>query len=407
MSPSSRTGRLLLIPAALAGLVACNTPEEDVLEAQSPLVQGDDSSTPTPDLVTSSVGSVALAGMAFTDPDSSAWTTVYASGGQLTWPSPYDIDPNWIHLAWRPTGSFGAEIAKLASRDGYDFDLYINGEKLTQGSDADTSDFSAGLVSGPTFACPAPDGCLGMVFKGTVLRAVPGTWTFKLVFWKVPPSTERAAVILPGSRVESRPPSVVATNPAPVAGPASLAAKTILKTAVYGIVNPHPNPVSYFQAAMVPIFRHQSCSTCHSLGTPAALAGHHHGLLYEEMIGTTQTSHGTQLRCDSGCHKYVIEDVMQTLSQVNFLETEWMAPGSDMDINWSAKSDQQICAKVKSNLTSNAATVQHFGADARVAWAVSSGELPSLPAHSKAPPGSYQGLQHIIAVWTQNGRRCP
>jgi hypothetical protein len=409
MSPSSRTVRLLLIPSALAGFVACSTPDEDVVETQSPLVQGgsDDSSTPPPDLVASSVGSVALAGMAFTDQDSGEWTTVSASGGQLTWPNPYDIDPHWIHLAWRPTGSFGAEIAKLASGDGYNFDLYLNGEKLTQGSDAGSADFVAGVVSGPTFACPAPEGCLGMVFNGSVLRAIPGVWTFELVFWKVPPSTQRVAVVLPGSRVESRSPSVVATNPTAVVGPASPAAQPILKTAVFGIVNPHPNPVSYFQAKMVPTFRHQSCSTCHSLGTPAALAAHHHGLLTEEMIGATQTSHGTQLRCDSGCHKYVIEDVMKDLAQVNFLETEWMTPGSDMDINWSAKSDQQICAKVKSNLTSAAATAQHFGADARIAWAVSSGALPALPAHPTAPPHSYEGLQHIVAVWNENGRRCP
>jgi hypothetical protein len=418
MSLKPRIIRSFLIPAALTSLVACSAPDQDLSPAQDPLVQGQtgtsDPSTPPPSVDTSAFASVQLAGMAFSDPFTSQWTTVTTSNGQMVWPNPFDLDPHWVHFAWKPIGGFSAtEIQKLATGDGYHLDLYLNGEKLTPGPNGNSGDFFVGTIGGDAFGCPTGQSCLATTFPGSKIRSYPGTWTLKLVFWKT--AALRGAVIAgPAPGVESRT-SVTAqarlapvpeTQPAPVA---SAADKPIAKTTTsVGTVSPHPNPVSFFQATMVPIFRHQNCATCHSLGSAATLAAHHHGLLYENQITTTVTPRGTQLRCGSGCHGLAISYVVKNLPQANFLETEWMAPASDMDLNWSTKSDQQICATIKSNLSSGAATLQHFSGDARVAWAVTSGELPqNLSSHPTAPPHDYDSLQQIIYAWIDSGRRCP
>ena len=99
---------------------------------------------------------------------------------------------------------------------------------------------------------------------------------------------------------------------------------------------------------------------------------------------------------------------MNALPQVNFTETEWRVPGADMSIIWSTMTDKQICGTLAYSLVTADAVQQHFGADARIAWAVASGALPQgLDAHATAPPHNYNRLQQIVAAWLGSGRRCP
>src|SRR5262245_31762800 len=130
--------------AALLGVVACSAPEEGSTDFAAPLVQGEasdsTSSGQTPlDPIAGAIGGLRLAGLSFTDKAAGTWTTVPAAGGAVTWPSPYDIDPNWIHLAWAPWGSMtSADAWKLATGDGYKMEVFVNGQKQQQGPDGNS-----------------------------------------------------------------------------------------------------------------------------------------------------------------------------------------------------------------------------------------------------------------------------
>ena len=175
---------VLLVPAAFSGLIACNAPEDDAIEIAAALTQspsGGTSTAATPPNAASAIGGLRLAGLSFTDPDSSEWTTVKASAAAVTWPSPYDLDPHWVHIAWAPFGSMtSTEVWKLATGDGYELDLYVNGVKQTQGPDGFTGDFYVTPVSGDFFSCPGNVTCLGTSMNGPKLRKHPGALTIKI-----------------------------------------------------------------------------------------------------------------------------------------------------------------------------------------------------------------------------------
>ncbi len=50
----------------------------------------------------------------------------------------------------------------------------------------------------------------------------------------------------------------------------------------------------------------------------------------------------------------------------------------------------------------------HFFEDARIGWAVHSGEIPTnKPALSKAPPGDYYAFVDMMTPWIDGGQACP
>jgi hypothetical protein len=175
-------------------------------------------------------------------------------------------------------------------------------------------------------------------------------------------------------------------------------------TVVTGKATTHPTSAqhSYFAGALIPTFRHSNCSTCHSLGSEAVLAAEHGPWSSAVQVVPEATPHGTLLTCEFTCH-----DVADVVPGETFTQTEWMAPAFDQGLNFSTRTDAQICAKLKQRLPTGDAVLEHFLEDARIAWAVEDGDKPFGIAGPSAWPNSYQDLAANVSAWVASGMPCP
>jgi hypothetical protein len=319
---------------------------------------------------------LSLSGFNFWDrATSSVMTVTTPVTGELVWPSPYDLQTPHVNFAWAPDASLSAtDIANIANGDGYAVEMYLDGQKLGNAVEGQGYGTFYTTVATPDFGaelgCPQGQTCLLTSVDGSILHDHPGAWSLQLVYWRT--------MVRFGA--------------------------TVSKQTINGYVRPNPSPRNYFQDQIAPIFQSAACSKCHSLGSPQVLAAQHQGLLSVDQIGLTLTDHGTQLRCNGGCHT----DIAQSVPGTTFAVTEWMAPAFDMGIDWTGKTPSQICNTVKANLPTTAEMDAHFFGDARIAWAVNSGVLPlgagSVP---KAPPGDYTQFVNRVSAWTDGGQGCP
>jgi hypothetical protein len=294
--------------------------------------------------------------------------TITPQNGHLVWPSPYDLVPSLIHFVWSPEGTFtSTEMTKLIAGQGYDLELRVDDEKLVEASNGILNDFYITTMTGDFTGCPSGKTCLGTSVRGAKMFSYPGVWDMKLTFWKE---------VLPGQIPD--------------------------KANILADISPNPTPKSYFAEKVGPIFKHARCSTCHSLGSKDAIVAQHHGMVSLSDIYETPTDHGTQLRC-SNCHG----GIKFAVPGEGFNETEWMVPKFDMGIDWTGKTFSQICAKVKSRLTTKEAMEEHFFEDARIAWAVHSGVVPGGTMKPKAPPGNFADFKVLMEAWIQGGSPCP
>lgn len=309
-----------------------------------------------------------LVGVWYLDLTNGDMVNVPKVNGHFTWPSPYDIIPLHVHFVWEPAGTLtSTEIPKIAASQGYDLELRVDDQKLTRAAGGGVGDFYTTTMTSGFGGCPVGKTCLGTSVTGEKMFEFSGVWDMKVAFWPT-------------------------SAPAPVD-----------KKFVTGYVSPNPVHTSYFADKIAPIFKHERCSTCHSLGSKAKLVDQHHGLITAGAISETVTPRGTQLRCGSGCHVAIGSSVPGE----SFNETEWMVPKADMGIDWTGKDAAQICATVTSKLTTEQAMEEHFFEDARIAWAVHSGVVPNGTAKPKAPPGDFDAFRSLMYGWILGGRRCP
>jgi hypothetical protein len=173
---------------------------------------------------------------------------------------------------------------------------------------------------------------------------------------------------------------------------------------VKGTATTHPLSAqhSYFVGALIPTFRHSNCSNCHSLGSEAALAADHGAYSSAVHVVPEQTPHGTRLTCEFTCH-----DVEHVVPGETFDEIEWMAPAFDQGLDFSTRTDAQICTKLKQRLPTADAVLAHFLEDARIAWAVEDGDKPFGIVGPSAWPHSYQELAANVSAWVASGMPCP
>src|SRR5262245_1866591 len=343
-----------LLPLVL--LTACGGEESDTSVAQGELIA----------LV--EVAPLKLTSLWMTEPASqllvSGWLN---ASGRIVYPGAYDLVPTWVHLKWTYQSNSAltaADIHDIVNGNGWAMELWLNGEKLTRGPNglSPSTDYY-----GSSGSCGQFGGtCVTWNIRGTVMPPAPGPYSIDLVYWEL----------------------------APYRTP---------KQHVYSYADPNPDRMTYFGDQLVPTFRHTNCTTCHSLVSKQSLVDQHHGLLDMSWIYETPTPRGTQLRCLVACHN--VSDVVP--GEV-FGEIEWMAPAFDMGIDFSQKTNAQICQTVKMKLPTAAALSQHFLDDARIAWAVNSGQLPLAYGNKgTAPPNSYAAFVDIISAWVSHGAPCP
>lgn len=318
-------------------------------------------------LGTPAVQALELVGMThYERAEGAGWTTTKRMRGELVWPSAYDLLPaSNVRFTWAP-GAIPADVASVASGNGYALDVYLNGQKLVRPAQGGPYAVSPSTAAANPL-CPSGETCLDLSVAPDALFAAAFPWTLKVVFWDL-----------------GRTPTVRSS---------------------LGEVDPNPYRTSYFKAKIAPIFQHARCSTCHALGSKQKLIDAHAPYDIEAIapFEETVTPHGTQLRCGSGCHT----GVAAAVPGKTFTETEWMSPKSDMGIDWTGKTASQICAKVKANLTSPSAMKKHFFDDARIGWAVHSGVVPTGQSLDKAPPGDFFTFQDVVTAWIDGGRPCP
>ena len=86
---------------------------------------------------------VGLIGLWIHDPAGPQVTKASKSSGKWYWPGHYDLYPNLIHLTWGIVPMLAMDIPKIIAKQGYSFELRLNGVLLQQGPNALSGDFYA------------------------------------------------------------------------------------------------------------------------------------------------------------------------------------------------------------------------------------------------------------------------
>jgi hypothetical protein len=369
--------RRVLVPALLlAGVVSCGVPMQEpedtpgaaasaFPEAPPPLVSDKTSALTTPLL--------ALKAIWYVDPETSAVTYLQRDPATLlfVWSAPYrDLHPRHFHMVWAPINPMTpAQVAQLLDAGPVWMQLNVGGQVLIRIFPGGSGDYYTSSFTAGSFGCPAGSNCVDTAVNGSRLMALAGgastaLWNIEMTLWTAT-----------GTYYQSQ-------------GMGRLAGGG-----------------SYFSGRLGPTFKSDRCSSCHAMGSKTLIINDnvlHRQRLTEASIQETVTPRGTQLRCGSGCH-----NVAGAVPGHTFAETEWMIPKFDMNINWSTMTVAQICARVKANLPTDAATQHHFFEDARIGWAVNDGRTPGGTTLPKAPPGSFAEFTRIINAWITSGRPCP
>ncbi len=151
-------------------------------------------------------------------------------------------------------------------------------------------------------------------------------------------------------------------------------------------------PYDYYDAALAPVFFHDRCKSCHSVGSKSAIQAYHGARAAPAPEGGPQDADS----CMGCCHHQVID-------------RDWRSPRFDQGLDFSQMTTHQICNTVTSNLSPDEMWV-HFRDDPRVHWALSSGRVPL--GHEDKPvlfPGE-DGVDDFLLIlghWVRHGTPCP
>lgn len=324
---------------------------------------------------------VGLIGLWIHDPAGPQFTKASKSSGKWYWPGNGDLYPKLIHLTWGIVPVLAMDIPKIIAKQGYSFELRLNGVLLQQGPNALSGDFYAYQITNGSdpFACPQGTTCLGTTILKAKWMSVTPPWTVELSYWKKVKISEAGG---------KTPPK---------------------KYKISGVIYPNQTTgQSYFTYGLYPIFQHERCKTCHAMGSKETLVQRHNGIISASIIQDVQGLLGMNLGCGGGCHTR-IKEATQPVPGIVFHDSEWKTPRFDMGIDWRGKSADYICQKVTSSLTTEKMLRDHFFHDARIAWAVHSGKIPP-PGEgmlSKAPPGDYFKFKKRVEAWIMAGVPCP
>ncbi len=336
-----------------------------------------------------------LSGLWIFEESVSKFKSATKSRGKWIWPGVYDVSPKLTHVTWvldQPTST----IKKIIAKQGYGFELRLNQKLLKQGPDGQSGDFYAYLIGGENDGqktCPQSKMCLGTTISYLQWDNVQPPWTLELTYWRhqiKATAGKRSYLRMPGSHeplVREKPPA---------------------KTKVTGVIYPNATSgKSYFTHKVYPIFKHERCVSCHTLGSKSMLMERHGGLLSENDIQEVEGHVGKNYACGGGCH-VVVPETTQPVNGVQFYDTEWKTPNFDIGIDWRGKSAQYICQKVKSTLPTLEKKRKHLFHDSRIAWAVVSGKVPlGRPTLPTVPPGDYFKFRNLLELWIRSGSPCP
>jgi hypothetical protein len=149
---------------------------------------------------------------------------------------------------------------------------------------------------------------------------------------------------------------------------------------------------SYFTEQLYPIFQHERCITCHSLGDAASLIAQHKAGGIQLNVDELLFLPGKAPEVCQNCHV-----------------TDWRTPHASLGIDWRGKSSSEICGIVTKRLPTRESRIHHFHDDPRIKWASSDGVVYSSGAHEKAVlfPHNFPGFLKVVDGWIDRGGPCP
>jgi hypothetical protein len=309
------------------------------------------------------------------------------------WPIVYDLRPRVIDLVWETDLFTTPEVTDMVEEDGYFFSVYLNGALLLKGPQfgmaGDTGLSHYWAVRLPSADCPNLNRCVVVqVGLRDRLPGVPLPWTFELRIEKL---EDLDIPIIQG--IDE------------FGNPIVIRQEAVVINRSFKTFNPNAtNDESWFVTAMEETFRSARCVQCHSFGTIEAVEAHHTvigGTFGDAVLIPSLFVPGAHVITCSNCHWMPLTNDYGT----PFHEIEWRVPYVDLNVNWSTKTAQQICARVKSNLPTKSLRHLHFHGDARLFWAVEYfNGIDPLP---KAEPMNYDEFLRRFDAWNLGGTPCP
>ncbi len=146
--------------------------------------------------------------------------------------------------------------------------------------------------------------------------------------------------------------------------------------------------LSYFTEQLYPIFQHERCITCHSLGDATSLKAQHQQSNIQLALNELYLPGKAPEECKN-CHV-----------------TDWRTPHASLGIDWRGKSANEICAIVTKRLPTPESRIHHFHDDPRIVWAASNGLV--LGKQKPVPfPNNFAGFLKVVDGWIDRGGPCP
>jgi len=161
---------------------------------------------------------------------------------------------------------------------------------------------------------------------------------------------------------------------------------------------------SWFERTLAPIFRHDRCVSCHSVGDHQAIVKYHN-------------DRGFDLKA-AWISRYPIEPQIPQGCAIchHPFSVDWRSPKFIQGLNWTKlTSPKEICEKVTGPFTDKNGNVgppldlqHHFHNDDRIIWAVSNGGVPKgRPKKPVLFPGDKETFLKKIDKWLAMGKPCP
>ncbi|MCA9420084.1 MAG: hypothetical protein KC592_03635 [Nitrospira sp.] len=158
---------------------------------------------------------------------------------------------------------------------------------------------------------------------------------------------------------------------------------------------------SWFEVMLAPIFQHDRCVSCHSVGDHNAIVKYHEDrkVVFGNIPGVKP--HNPEF-CN-GCHGIFAAD-------------EWFSPAFLQGLNWTkATSPKQICEKATGPFTYKNGQIgppltlhHHFHDDPRIHWAVSDGRVPyNRPPKPVPLLNQLDTFFSMVDRWTIWNSPCP
>jgi hypothetical protein len=176
----------------------------------------------------------------------------------------------------------------------------------------------------------------------------------------------------------------------------------------------YANAVSYYSSELHPIFSHERCTTCHTLGDRPAIVAMHESRLGAGNYPDVEDARPHNPDFCGGCHSIPPGSPHTTVD----LNNEWFSPAAVQGINRQGWDASRVCNKVTGPFTNKDGVTgppfdaqtfhHHFHDDPRILWAVSSGWVPfgrpDLPVPMK---NNLQGWFNKVDPWVEAGTPCP